>query len=188
MVAWLRDALFEAITTVLEAERPNVQFRSSRMSAPSSCSSQTPMHGGVSMGSSVCERANGAKAKFSAGALPVLASAAGTRQGARPKHSGTMPDETETQRMGDSTLRNLLASAPPEVRRDAGGAADTGGTTERPGDRIARYKLIEKLGEGGFGAVWRAEQSEPIRREVALKVIKAGMDSAVIIARFEVER
>ena len=59
---------------------------------------------------------------------------------------------------------------------------------EQPGDMIGRYKLIEPLGEGGFGTVWRAEQSEPIRREVALKVIKAGMDSREIIARFEAER
>jgi WD40 repeat protein len=59
---------------------------------------------------------------------------------------------------------------------------------EQPGDLIGRYKLVEPLGEGGFGTVWRAEQSEPIRREVALKVIKAGMDSREIIARFEAER
>ncbi len=59
---------------------------------------------------------------------------------------------------------------------------------EQPGDMLGRYKLIEILGEGGFGTVWRAEQSEPIRREVALKVIKAGMDSKEIIARFEAER
>lgn len=59
---------------------------------------------------------------------------------------------------------------------------------EQPGDLIGRYKLVEPLGEGGFGTVWRAEQREPIRREVALKVIKAGMDSREIIARFEAER
>ncbi|MFN0080719.1 MAG: protein kinase domain-containing protein [Prosthecobacter sp.] len=59
---------------------------------------------------------------------------------------------------------------------------------EQPDDMLGRYKLIEPLGEGGFGTVWRAEQSEPIRREVALKLIKAGMDSREIIARFEAER
>jgi serine/threonine protein kinase/tetratricopeptide (TPR) repeat protein len=56
------------------------------------------------------------------------------------------------------------------------------------GDRIGHYRLIEILGQGGFGVVWRAEQTEPVRREVALKVIKPGMDSQQIIARFEAER
>lgn len=59
---------------------------------------------------------------------------------------------------------------------------------EQAGDHIGRYKLIEELGEGGFGTVWLAEQSEPIQREVALKVIKPGMDSREIIARFATER
>lgn len=60
--------------------------------------------------------------------------------------------------------------------------------SEGPGDYIGRYCLVKKLGEGGFGFVWKAEQYEPIRREVALKVIKAGMDSQEIIARFDTER
>ncbi len=59
---------------------------------------------------------------------------------------------------------------------------------ERPGDHIGPYKLLSKLGEGGFGVVFAAEQSEPIKRRVALKVIKPGMDSAAVIARFEAER
>jgi eukaryotic-like serine/threonine-protein kinase len=56
------------------------------------------------------------------------------------------------------------------------------------GEGIGPYKLLQKLGEGGMGTVWLAEQSEPVRRKVAVKVIKAGMDSALVIARFEVER
>jgi eukaryotic-like serine/threonine-protein kinase len=60
--------------------------------------------------------------------------------------------------------------------------------TEKPGDRIDRYKLLEKIGEGGMGAVWMAEQTEPVRRRVALKLIKQGMDSGQVLARFEAER
>jgi serine/threonine protein kinase/Tfp pilus assembly protein PilF len=56
------------------------------------------------------------------------------------------------------------------------------------GDHIGRYKLLQKIGEGGMGDVWMAEQSEPIRRKVALKVIKLGMDTRSVIARFEAER
>ena len=59
---------------------------------------------------------------------------------------------------------------------------------EKPGDRIAHYRLIEKIGEGGYGIVYKAEQTEPIRRQVALKVIKLGMDTKQVIARFEAER
>ena len=60
--------------------------------------------------------------------------------------------------------------------------------TEKPGDRIGRYKLLEKIGEGGCGVVYMAEQDEPVRRRVALKVIKLGMDTRQVIARFEAER
>jgi len=60
--------------------------------------------------------------------------------------------------------------------------------TERPGDRIGRYKLLQQIGEGGCGVVHMAEQEEPVRRRVALKVIKLGMDTKQVIARFEAER
>jgi serine/threonine protein kinase len=59
---------------------------------------------------------------------------------------------------------------------------------ETPGTRIGPYKLLQEIGEGGMGTVWMAEQQEPVRRRVALKVIKAGMDSVQVIARFEAER
>jgi serine/threonine protein kinase/predicted Zn-dependent protease len=59
---------------------------------------------------------------------------------------------------------------------------------EGPGTRIGPYKLLQLIGEGGMGAVWMAEQTEPVRRRVAVKVIKPGMDSAQVVARFEAER
>jgi serine/threonine protein kinase/tetratricopeptide (TPR) repeat protein len=59
---------------------------------------------------------------------------------------------------------------------------------ERPGTVIGPYKLLEQIGEGGMGTVWMAQQTEPVKRLVALKLIKAGMDSKQIIARFEAER
>ncbi|MEZ5327964.1 MAG: tetratricopeptide repeat protein [Verrucomicrobiales bacterium] len=68
----------------------------------------------------------------------------------------------------------------------AGAFGDT--FTEAEGDQIGPYKLRQRIGEGGFGTVWMAEQSEPISRMVALKVIKAGMDTRQVLARFEAER
>ena len=61
-------------------------------------------------------------------------------------------------------------------------------TEEKPGDRIGRYKILQKIGEGGCGVVFMAEQEESVRRRVALKVIKLGMDTKAVIARFEAER
>ena len=60
--------------------------------------------------------------------------------------------------------------------------------SEKPGTVIDRYKLLEQIGEGGFGVVFMAQQEEPVRRKVALKIIKPGMDSKEVIARFEAER
>src|SRR5262245_12429499 len=67
-------------------------------------------------------------------------------------------------------------------------AAATTPAGESPGTVIGPYKLIEPIGEGGMGTVWMAQQTEPVRRLVAVKLIKAGMDSAQVIARFEAER
>ena len=59
----------------------------------------------------------------------------------------------------------------------------------QPGTVIAgKYKLLEAIGEGGMGAVWMAQQIEPVKRHVALKLIKSGMDSKSVVARFEAER
>ena len=62
------------------------------------------------------------------------------------------------------------------------------GAIEKPGDWIGRYHLLQQIGEGGWGIVFLAEQKEPVRRRVALKIIKPGMDTKNVIARFEAER
>jgi WD40 repeat protein/serine/threonine protein kinase len=66
--------------------------------------------------------------------------------------------------------------------------ADEPPGTDRPGTVIGPYKLLEQIGEGGFGVVFMAEQQQPVRRKVALKVLKPGMDTRQVIARFEAER
>jgi WD40 repeat protein/serine/threonine protein kinase len=63
-----------------------------------------------------------------------------------------------------------------------------GSLTEAPGTVVGKYKLLQEIGEGGFGVVFMAEQLEPVQRKVALKVIKPGMDTREVIARFEAER
>ncbi|MFN0054925.1 MAG: serine/threonine-protein kinase [Planctomycetales bacterium] len=65
---------------------------------------------------------------------------------------------------------------------------DEAAPAEQVGSQVGRYKLLEKLGVGGFGEVWEAEQTESVRRRVALKVIKLGMDTQQVVARFEAER
>ena len=83
---------------------------------------------------------------------------------------------------GDEFESPLLLSEPVEVRET------TGSESTELLHRIGAYRLVEQLGEGGFGVVYLAEQIEPVRRQVALKVLKAGFDSAAVIARFEAER
>src|SRR5262245_48789301 len=88
-------------------------------------------------------------------------------------------------------LENLLAA-----HREAGTLPPPGddvAATHDPiiecvGAQIGRYKLLQQIGEGGFGVVYMAEQQQPVRRKVALKIIKPGMDTREIIARFESER
>src|SRR5258708_4181117 len=89
----------------------------------------------------------------------------------------------------------FLESSPSGAERSAIEAEGSGATVrlscspiEKPGDRIGSYKLLQQIGEGGCGVVYMAEQEEPVRRRVALKVIKLGMDTKQVIARFEAER
>jgi tetratricopeptide (TPR) repeat protein len=75
---------------------------------------------------------------------------------------------------------------PPQLETHSAGSTTV--AAEGPGQLIGRYKLLEKIGEGGFGVVYMAEQREPVRRRVALKIIKLGMDTRQVVARFEAER
>jgi len=90
-------------------------------------------------------------------------------------------------------LRALTQSGSPVLRGEGKGergvaTIDEPAITERPGTVIGPYKLLEQIGEGGFGVVFMAEQTHPVRRKVALKVLKPGMDSRQVVARFEAER
>ena len=108
------------------------------------------------------------------------------------------PAFLDAQCNGDSGLRSELDSllgaldgahlflAEPAVRPTQGSDSDV--PSEGPGTRIGRYTLIELLGEGGFGSVFRALQEQPVSREVALKIVKLGMDTRQVIARFRIER
>src|SRR5215471_16493544 len=108
---------------------------------------------------------------------------------------------------GDAELRarveallraNDASPLPPAGAEDATGAQvpdrlpgteDYGDPTARVGSVLAgKYKLIEEIGDGGMGSVYMAQQTEPVKRAVAVKVIKAGMDSKAVLARFEAER
>src|SRR5687767_2253525 len=105
--------------------------------------------------------------------------------------------------LGDSVLRerveNLLRAHEEVASQFLGKQRPTSAPTlkleyaEEPADEavgqtLGRYKLLEKIGEGGCGAVYVAEQTKPVRRRVALKVIKLGMDTKQVVARFEAER
>ena len=67
-------------------------------------------------------------------------------------------------------------------------STETHGPSEEAPEQIGPYRLLEKLGEGGMGEVWLAEQQHPVKRKVALKVIKQGMDTKQVVARFEAEK
>ncbi len=99
---------------------------------------------------------------------------------------------------GDADLKreieSLLSVRTRDIVRTGGavaaldGAPTSASGAESPGDVIGPYKLLQVIGEGGFGTVFMAEQDKPVRRKVALKVIKLGMDTRAVVARFEAER
>ena len=94
-----------------------------------------------------------------------------------------MPDDpTLASGGGDETLATPAGAA----RAFEGLGRDE--PTDKAGDQVGPYKLISKLGEGGFGTVWLAERRQPFVQQVALKIVKLGMDSKSVVARFEQER
>ena len=93
--------------------------------------------------------------------------------GARGRRSEVQKSEESRRRPEAATIK---VEPEPDMVLEAGGL------------RIGRYKLLEKIGEGGFGVVYMAEQVEPVQRKVAFKIIKPGMDTRQVIARFEAER
>ena len=82
--------------------------------------------------------------------------------------------------VGDESLLDIPAIAPPATIDQP--------ISEKPGTQIGPYKLLQQIGKGGMGVVYLAEQKEPVKRRVALKIIKPGMDTCEVIARFEAER
>jgi serine/threonine protein kinase len=101
-------------------------------------------------------------------------------------------DDSELRRRVEALLQ-AHAAIPPEATNDLEpsgliAVAATLMPSESPGARIGPYRVLQRLGEDGMGAVFMAEQEKPVQRRVALKIIKAGMDSVHVLARFEAER
>ncbi|HPF38002.1 MAG TPA: serine/threonine-protein kinase [Phycisphaerae bacterium] len=90
--------------------------------------------------------------------------------------------------VADQEGADFLRTRDPDATMPQSSGASVTSLGEAPSDQIGRYKLLQRIGEGGFGTVWMAEQREPVKRRVALKIIKLGMDTKQVIARFEAER
>ena len=101
------------------------------------------------------------------------------------RHLGSAPELADE-------LRQLLAEDADETRDTLLDGpllvAEPALALEEESERIGRYRLIEKLGEGGMGSVWLAEQTEPVVRRVALKLVRIGLERPSVVARFEAER
>jgi len=92
--------------------------------------------------------------------------------------------------MEDSFMQSPVIVIPSSdaVTQDQPGTPSPAVVGEQPGDRVGPYRLLQRIGEGGVGVVFMAEQEAPLRRRVALKVLKPGMDTRSVVARFESER
>jgi len=98
----------------------------------------------------------------------------------------TIPPQHNPPQDGDETLQHPNKDAVGNFFKNTNTADTT--SLEKPGDEIGPYKLLTQIGEGGFGTVWMAERRKPFVQRVALKIIKAGMDSKSVLARFDQER
>jgi len=106
----------------------------------------------------------------------------------RRKVESRLADLDEATEIGESAPQPTRGSSPTRDRASSSPGGSAMDENPEIGVYIGRYKLLEKIGEGGFGLVYVAEQIEPVRRRVALKVIKLGMDTKAVVARFEAER
>ncbi len=100
----------------------------------------------------------------------------------------SLREKIEALLRASDSAGDFLETPPTLLRESAHAAMDLANLVEHAGDHIGRFKLLEKIGEGGCGVVYMAEQEEPVRRRVALKIVKLGMDTRSVIARFEAER
>ena len=109
---------------------------------------------------------------------------------AEPKKCSKCGAELPPDAPGGHCLKCLLqlGLATGEASTEPIKSSESNSPVQKPGERIGRYKLLQQIGEGGCGVVYMAEQEEPVRRRVALKIIKLGMDTRQVIARFEAER
>src|SRR5258706_6781474 len=96
---------------------------------------------------------------------------------------GELRQKVEALLQAHEQVGDFLEQSAPGTELEARGSV-----CEKPGHRIGRYKLLQQIGEGGCGVVFMAEQEEPVRRRVALKIIKPGMDTRSVIAHSRAER
>lgn len=123
--------------------------------------------------------------------MAFLAAACGHDDELRAKVEALLAADAEAGSfLSDATLASKGPDAQDLQARGSSrfGLNDPHTPAEQPGQVIGRYKLLQQIGEGGFGSVWMAEQREPVKRRVAFKIIKLGMDTKQVIARFEAER